>query len=217
MSSSTSFQEWPIEEITVESGNNRRLGVMDVFKESLNQGLFIVFVENGKQTWIFRLWGVLEVFNVFADDLSVGDKEPVTVNHLGSIGSTTSRSSRRRSDIVPFPNSQITIDGNPRCIRHIMFSQILNVILDVTMDDAFVLGISNAVHHQIVVQVDAHLQIPWTYTSATTVDSFLLIFLDDDHQELLSLKQICHVRESELQQGSLDTNKMVRYAQILLS
>ena len=63
-------------------------------EEPLNDRFLVRFVEDHKGTGVLRFRSVVEVGNVFRDDLPVGDQEPLTVNHVrnhhdlvdGSIG-----------------------------------------------------------------------------------------------------------------------------------
>jgi hypothetical protein len=40
------------------------------------------FIEDGKLSFIFVLWSILEILNVLTDNLPVGDQESLSIDHV---------------------------------------------------------------------------------------------------------------------------------------
>jgi hypothetical protein len=74
------LDEWPIEEVTIESSEDEWLCLPDMIEKFDDQRFLIWFIVHFElSNIILWLWTVFKIFNVGADDLSVRNKEAFAV------------------------------------------------------------------------------------------------------------------------------------------
>lgn len=64
-----------IKEITVVGDDDRRPNLLDVGEEAAEEGGLVGFVEDGEETRVIRFGRVLEILNVLAHNVPVGNQE----------------------------------------------------------------------------------------------------------------------------------------------
>jgi hypothetical protein len=51
-------------------------------EESFENRFLIRLVEDHERTWVFGFWRVVEVGNILGNDFTVGDEEPLPIDHV---------------------------------------------------------------------------------------------------------------------------------------
>lgn len=77
------LDKWPIKLIAIESRKDGRLGLTDVLEELSQKSGLIRLVEDGEHAHIvFRLGCVLEILDVLAYHLAVGNEEALAIHDV---------------------------------------------------------------------------------------------------------------------------------------
>ena len=63
-----------IKEIPIVGDDDRGPDLLDVGEEAAEEGGLVGFVEDGEEAWVVGLGGVLKIFNVLTDNVSIGDQ-----------------------------------------------------------------------------------------------------------------------------------------------
>ena len=76
------FNEREIEAVSIVCGNDGRLDLANMLEEASDERRFVFLVKYHDRTLVLRLWGVFEVFDVFADNFTVRDQKALSINHV---------------------------------------------------------------------------------------------------------------------------------------
>src|ERR1700733_8129538 len=71
-----------IERIAVIGRQDGRTRFADVLKPAPDEGRFIRLIEDSEGAFIFRFRSIVKVCDIFANYVTIGDKEALAINHV---------------------------------------------------------------------------------------------------------------------------------------
>ena len=83
MNSCAHVDKHEVERVTIVCRNHSWPCLLNMGEETPQQGYFVWLVKDNKWTFILIFRGVLEVLNIFADDLAICDQKTLSINHVG--------------------------------------------------------------------------------------------------------------------------------------
>ena len=78
------FHKWPIEKVSIESGNDEGLNLLNMLHEFNQGGLLVRLIKDSDVCLVLFIGDVFEVFYVLGNHIPVNYEEPIPVNNIGN-------------------------------------------------------------------------------------------------------------------------------------